>query len=304
MLEIPVPFSDFGSVHERALVYLRARRDRALTADSSLTPSSEVTRDPRLWRFFVACKFDAEAAADMYVAQLEWRRDAGVDAMRADLVAANPDFFTKGSETLQVIHLSDEDRRLLTEVYPRTWSCSAQGAGAGGGFAPLLDRQGNLIYIEAPAYVNFSELATAGIEAYTRAATRLMELQQLVLDELTRRQGRLVLVLRILDLLDLRVVNPFKGSKEKEGERIGKEASKPFAEAYPTTTYKNMLINAPAANMIKPLVAVFVPARSAKKTVILGAKFSEDLQKEADISNLPQKLGGTVDDGLIWTKKR
>ena len=46
-----------------------------------------------------------------------------------------------------------------------------------------------------------------------------------MLDELSKRTGRLVLTLRVLDFLDYRVVNPFRSSKEKEGERIAKEVS-------------------------------------------------------------------------------
>ena len=48
---------------------------------------------------------------------------------------------------------------------------------------------------------------------------------------------------------------------------------------------------------------MFVPARSAKKTVIIGAKFAEELHREADPAWLPKKLGGVLDDGCQWTRK-
>ena len=58
-----------------------------------------------------------------------------------------------------------------------------------------------------------------------------------------------------------------KSRAEKDGEKLAKEATRPFADAYPTTTYKNFLINLPAANAAGPIVKAFVPARSAKKMV-------------------------------------
>lgn len=301
ILEEPVQLKDFTAVHERALAYMRWRRDRAIAEEPHIAPSAEAARDDRLWRFLIAKQFDALAAGNMYVDMLRWRHRSGMDAIRSALLAANPLFFEDGSDTLQAIYLSEDDRRMLEEVYPRTW-CKTASSGGDADHEPLYDRHGNLVYIEAPAYVAWPDVAAAGSEAYSIAALRGIELLQLVLDELTKRTGRLVLTSRVIDLLDYRVVNPFKGSKEKEGERIAKEVGRPFSECYPTTTYKNFLINAPAANIIKPLVTMFVPARSAKKTVILGSKFAEELHRECDPSNLPAKLGGKLPDGLQWTK--
>ena len=55
---------------------------------------------------------------------------------------------------------------------------------------------------------------------------------------------------------------------EKEAERLVKEASGPNKDAYPTTTYKNFMVNLPAAGAAAPLVKAFAPARSAKKCVL------------------------------------
>ena len=306
VLEEPAPFVDFGPIHERALSYLRWRRDAAVAAEPNLSPSDEVGRDDRLWRFAIAKQFDMQAAGDMYVNMLRWRRNVGMDAIRSALLAANPLFFGSGGSTLQAIHLGDEDRQLLEDIYPRTWCRAVAADGdASAGFEPLLDRQGNLVYIESPAFVSWADLASSGAEAYSLASMRAVELLQLVLDELSRRAGRLVLTLRVLDFLEYRVVNPFKGSKEKEGERLAKEVGRPYPDAYPTTTYKNFLINAPAANIIKPLIPIFVPARSAKKTVVLGSKFADELLRECDAANLPVKLGGTLPDPRWqWTRRR
>ena len=48
LLEAPVPFAEYGEVHERALSYLRWRRDEACAAEPNLEPSLEATRDSRV----------------------------------------------------------------------------------------------------------------------------------------------------------------------------------------------------------------------------------------------------------------
>ena len=58
VLDEPVPLADFGPVHERALSYMRWRRDAAVVAEPNLSPSEEVGRDDRLWRFAVAKHFE------------------------------------------------------------------------------------------------------------------------------------------------------------------------------------------------------------------------------------------------------
>ena len=69
ILEEPVQLKDFTAVHERALAYMRWRRDRAI-AESHIAPSAEAARDDRLWRFLIAKQFDALAAGNMYVDML------------------------------------------------------------------------------------------------------------------------------------------------------------------------------------------------------------------------------------------
>ena len=119
-------------------------------------------------------------------------------------------------------------------------------------------------------------------------------------------------------------------------------------ETYPTTTYKNCFVNAPAASIAGPIVAASVrararegfrsppalpslaprpdrawrvaglgplcrtprraplaqvPKRSRDKTMLLGAKFEKELHEFIDPANLPQKLGGTLEDGVQSSKK-
>ena len=54
-----------------------------------------------------------------------------------------------------------------------------------------------------------------------------------------------------------------KSKAEKEGEKAFKEASGMASKAYPTTTFKNFLINLPAAGAAGPIVKALAPARSA-----------------------------------------
>ena len=76
-------------LQERALAYMRWRRDDAIDKQGTLyAPSVEMASDVRLWRFLVAESFDAAKAAATYVSAVRWRHDNGLDAIRAALVAA------------------------------------------------------------------------------------------------------------------------------------------------------------------------------------------------------------------------
>jgi len=137
------------------------------------------------------------------------------------------------------------------------------------------------------------------------AELRSQELLQLVLDELSRRQGRMVLMFRIIDLHGFSLAPSFFASSEvKQGEALVKLAGKEVKDAYPTTTFKNFLINAPAASVAGPIVAALVPKRSRDKTVIKGSDYANELHKWIKLEHLPQKLGGTLADGLQWAGKK
>ena len=100
MLREPVPFAEYGALHERALEYMRWKRDEATTKEPALAPSDEMASDSRLMRFLVAKSFDCAGAAEMYIGALRWRAEAGIDAHRAALLAANAPFFTQGADDL------------------------------------------------------------------------------------------------------------------------------------------------------------------------------------------------------------
>ena len=139
---------------------------------------------------------------------------------------------------------------------------------------------------------------------YVKAELRAQELLQLVIDEFSKRLGKMVLIFRIIDLTGFSLAPNFFASREvKEGKEMVKTAGDAVKNTYPTTTFKNFLCNAPAASIAGPIVGALVPKRSRDKTVIKGGDFAEELHKWIDLAMLPSKLGGALDDGLQWTGK-
>ena len=298
-LQETVGFASYGDVHERALEYMRWRRDSAVQASPGLAPTAEMASDTRLMRFLVAKGFDCAGAAEMYIDALRWRVEAGIDAHRQAILNANAPFFVEGAPSLQATRLHARDEK-LAEAHPHMFTTPLDGA-----HALLRDRHGNLIDIECPGLVDSAEVIAIGAAEYTSACHQSQEMVQLVLDELSRREGRLVLTLRIIDMTEVRLIKFMQSKQDKDGERIVKDARTPFADAYPTTTYKTFLVNLPAAaGAAAPLIKAVVPARSAKKIVLLGSKYADELAKEAEPSMLPRMLGGQLDDGGLWRRKR
>ena len=296
----PPLFAEYGELHKRALAYMRSRRDAAVAAEPNMAPSAEMASDVRLMRFLIAKSFDCAGAAEMYIGALQWRRDAKIDAYRNALVVANAAFFTKGASSLKALGLNGRDQ-MLENVQPRTFTMP-HGKGE---FELLRDKQGNLVYIECPGLISAPDVLSLDPTEYTAAIHESQELLQLVLDELSRRAGKLVLILRVIDMSEMRLIKFMQSKQEKEGEKLVKDAGKPFADAYPTTTYKNFLINLPAAaGAAAPIIKAVVPARSAKKIVLLGSKFTEELHKEVEPAMLPKTLGGSLDDGRQWERRK
>jgi len=305
-LRMPTPFAEWGALHERGLAYMRFKRDEAVGKAPQLRPSAEMASDLRLWRFLVATSFRGADAAKMYVEALQWRIERGMDAVRDALVDANPGFFGGSggggggsSMRLERPHLREVDL-LMMEARPRTWYRALES----GGVEPLLDKAGNLVYVEVPSAADSA--AVCEIKAdYLEAELRAQELLQLLIDELSRRAGRMVLIFRVLDLAGFSLApNLFPSSEVKQGEALVKLAGKEVKDAYPTTTFKNFLVNAPAASIAGPVVAALVPKRSRDKTLIKGADYAPELHRWVDLESLPRKLGGHLEDGLQWVGRK
>lgn len=215
-------FAEFGPAHERGLAYMRWRRDDAVaSAHAGRAPSAEFASDTRMLRFLIACGWDAEAAGDMYVAALAWRYEHGMDAVRDRVVALNRAFFEQGAEALAEIFVGEHDAAVQA-VQPRTFTRPLAG---GGGHAPLLDKEGNLVYIECPGMVDNAGIAALGTSAWGESYLAGVELGILLIDELSRRQGRLVLMFRCMDMTGIKMIKAFQSKQEKEGEAAFKEYS-------------------------------------------------------------------------------
>ena len=63
-LSDPVPFADYGELHEKALAYMRWRRDMAVGAEPAIAPSAEMASDSRLWRFLTDDLIETKAVRE------------------------------------------------------------------------------------------------------------------------------------------------------------------------------------------------------------------------------------------------
>jgi len=124
----------------------------------------------RLWRFLVATAFKGGDAASMYVEALRWRKRNGTDATRADLRAANPSFFTARATSLETPLLTEQDAAVFA-ARPRTFFTKS----AGGGGELLLDRGGNLLFIEVPASADAAAVCALGADAFLASELRTQE---------------------------------------------------------------------------------------------------------------------------------
>jgi len=288
---------DGGQAHAECLAYMRWRRDEAVSSDASLAPSVEMGSDLRLHRFLVSTQWDSQAAADAYVQALRWRRDRCMDAVRDRVVAANPSFFQNGADHLDTLYVGEDDAAVQA-VQPRTFTREVDG----GKHALLFDKIGNLVIVECPGLVDNQGIMALGAAKWTASFFGSNELTVLLLDELSRRQGRIILTCKIMDMTGMKLVNPFASKEEKEGERAAKDAGSQVSAAYPTTTFKMILLNLPGASMAGPIVKAIAPARSAKKFIF--AKSNDELKTFVDAASLPRKLGGELPDGLQWVAKK
>ena len=258
--------------------------------------------DLRLHRFLISTKWDAAAAADAYVTALGWRRDKKMDALRDRIVRSNPSFFVGGAcggdapAVLDVLYVGEHDAA-TQQVQPRTFTRE----GSDGRHNLLLDRLGNLVVIECPGLVDNAGIFALGTAKWTESFLAGTELTVLMLDELSRRQGRLALTCKILDMQGMKLLKAFMSKEEKEGERAFKDAGSQVSAAYPTTTFKMLLLNLPGASMAGPIIKSMAPARSAKKFEILSSKTAlTQIQTYVEPANLPHKLGGELPDGVQW----
>ena len=173
------------------------------------------------------------------------------------------------------------------QLQPRTFTVRQ-----GDVFTPLRDRHGNLVVIETPGTADFAGIAELGVEQWSEAFLWHIELRVLILDELSRRSGVLTRTCSVVDFaeLNVKIASGVGGTKtEKEGFKawqvsplllaaplLGKSTplprgshssrqavSKSISHAYPDTTYRNYVINAPGGWIVSQVLA---PAGIATNT--------------------------------------
>ena len=274
---------------------VRSKADAAVSKDGSLKPSTEAADDIRIMRFLGANKWDAAAAAEEYVSSLKSRKAKGLDALRDEIVAKNPGFFG-GKEELDCIYVHGTSKA-LQEVNPRTFT----DVRTEGPYRLLRDKRGNLVVIECVGVVDYAAIAAVGFEPWTKEFFTFNELRVLVLDELSRRCGKLLLTNTVMDMSHINMMpNPFAPKVEKDGKAAAKASSEVTKEVYPTTTFRNYMVNLSesTAKAAGPLIKALVPKRSADKLKIFGPDFQSALHEDVDCANLPQRYGGELPDGI------
>jgi len=298
MLACKLSVTCIGPYLRGLLDAVRAHADAAVAKDPSLAPSEEMGADLRLIRFLGANKWLAAPAGAEYVKALQLRKKRGLDELRSAILAANPAFFGGGSADLQCIYVH-EASRAVNGASPRTFT----DVRTDGPHRPLLDRQGNLLVIECPGCTDYAAISAVGVAAWEREFLSFNEMRVLLIDELSRRSGKLQLTCTVMDMSHLSVMpNPFAPRAEKEAKKAASEASDVTKAVYPTTTYKTYMINLSDSTLKigMPALKAVMPARSAAKLRTYGHDFKEQLAEDVDAANLPQRLGGELPDGVQW----
>ena len=172
----------------RALRAMQWRRDEAVKA-SSVAPSAEMASDLRLFRTLVATSFKAAEAAQMYTDTLAWRRTRdGRGARRAR--RRQREFFEGSGST----------SRRRTSPTPTARDGATARLQGGGRRVRAARRQGGQPGVHRGAVGRRPRRGVLIKGEYVKAELRAQELLQLVIDEFSKRLGKMVLIFRIIDL--------------------------------------------------------------------------------------------------------
>jgi hypothetical protein len=279
---------------QRTLSWMRKGKEEAIARDASLAPSPEMGHDLRLLRFLIGHKFDPHKALDEYIAALKKRRNLNVDALRDEIVGANADFFERGGSALAQIHFHPKSATVEKKM-PRM---HVQPRPHGGPYPLLLHRDGHAIEVnEAPDLEKIGALGTDDWDAAERAFS---ELQVLVIDELSHRDGVLRMVCKVTDVLNREgalakslVPNPFAGAAEKQFKETGSQ----MKALYPTVVFKWFMVNLRTnyKSSVQKAIANF-GGRSKHKMIVCDTEFEAVLFVDVDPSQLPTHLKGSLEE--------
>ena len=287
----PVNVRTLPPVIQRTVAWMRSERDSAIAKNRGLEPSPEMAHDLRLLRFLIGAKWDPSKGIEMYLKALQERKKLKIDQMRDEMVGANGLFFGGRAETLHEIYFHPQAQR-SAQLMPRLWADTRTP----GEYRLLRDKSGNLVVAEyAPDFKKVEEL---GCDAYAATELEFNELQVLVLDELTVRDGILRMACRVQDSFGQEkslgasmLPNPFAG----KGECAFKASGESSKALYPTVVFKWFMVRISDSyrGTVQSAITSF-GGRSAYKMIVCGSDFSAQVFSTIDRPQLPAQLGGTL----------
>jgi len=283
-------------VIQRTLAWMVAQKDAACKKNAAIAPSAEMGSELRLLRFLIGQKWDPYKASEEYLKVCNERKKLGVDSMRNQMVAENEAFFNGSSDSLQQIYFHSQAKRSAA-LMPRLWVDTREE----GNYMLLRDKANHLVIAEyAPDFDKVSEL---GPDNYNATELAFNELQVLVLDTLSARDGILRMACRVQDtfgqenaLGQSMMPNPFAG----KGEKAFKATGAMMKMLYPTVVFKWFMVNiGPAVKgTVQTAIANF-GGRSAYKMIVCGSDYAEQVLASIDASQLPEQLSGTLPKALF-----
>ena len=145
----------------------------------------------------------------------------------------------------------------------------------------------------------FEQIQQLGATDWHAAEYAFAELQALVLDELSHRDGVLRMLCRVTDVLNREaalakslVPNPFAGAGEKQFKETGALTKM----LYPTVIYKWYMINLASAHLskVQKAIATF-GGRSKHKMIVCDTEFQKVVFPDINPSQLPAQPSLVID---------
>lgn len=228
----------------------------------------EVVSERRLLRFLRGMNFDIEVAVGMYRDMLRWRKEAGVDDVRMEIV-------NNKMEPSDFPHAGRIQRYYMSNMnYCR-------------------DMHGRPLHIEQIGKTCVKKLLSSfSEEEWIRHHIYQMEYLMLELDRISKEKGKLVRIVSIYDLQGLNKEHLHRGAI-----KLFKKTIKVTQNYYPEMMENCFFINSPklftmAWAMIKP----WISERTVRKIEILGGKYERRLRNSIGEDHLPQAYGGKGED--------
>lgn len=287
---LPVPI-------QQTLAWMRKQADDAVRSNPKLKPSAEMGHDLRLLRFLIGEKFEPQKALDAYVKMLDKRRELKLDELRDAIVGANPGFFGGGSMSLDKVFFAPKAAD-VEKAMPRLYVDRSKNPS--GPYPLLMHRHGHLLEIDqAP---DLAKISSVGANEWTASMSAFTEMQTLLIDELSRRDGVLRMVCKITDVVGREsalagsmMPNPFASG----GERAFKQNGELMKALYPTVTYKWYMINLRPnfQKTVQKAIGTF-GGRSKHKMIVLDTEFAATVFLDVDPAMMPTSLGGKLQ--MAW----